>query len=772
MPIITKQAGLSDMFTADWGSAALPLGGLGAGLILRSLLERKNIRKGDDVEDTTTNRLVRKAPLIGLGAGFIASPFWRSFIANKGMSKVSSLKGDVVLRPHQDDAISFLEEHGHGIVAHGTGLGKTLTSIAAFERLKDKGKASKAVVVVPAALRDNFADNISKFTDSKYSIYGPKGEKGSIYYDKPSTTPYNIISYDLYKKDPEGIRERLGADTLIVDEAHRTRNDTSETYSKLRESAERYKNVITLTGSLVNNEPSDISPLIDVTFGKTENAIANKKMFDKLFVRRDVKVKGWFAPVTETTASIINKPQLAKLLADKVHYVSHEDMEKDLPAIKEEQVKVEMSPLQKKLYMYSLGTLDPITRLKIKNNIPVSQREMAGLFAELMQSRKIMTDPAVMNEKLQDQDPYEYSPKVKRVVDDLREHLDESESNKAVIYGNLIHNQLDSVREALDNKGIPYATYFGIGNEGNSSKQRSANVKDYLSGKKRVLLISGAGGEGLDLKGSTMLQMLEGHYNPEKIQQAEARVRRMGDKPEKPIEIKQYVSVLPPSLLQKGLSIFGAKPATTVDEYIYSVADRKDKLNSEFRSVLSKKANTAGYMIGQKAADTINKIYDKRETVGIDAAIKQRLINEQYPEYTSKKHFSAIKRMSGIDERQSMAEMGAALLGLGTSSYIAKQLTSLPVFNNMRTKSPAAAIAIPIVSTALLAAAIGVGAQQGPKRLLRAMTMKGDDIPRTIEAYNEKLDKKVQRKLRSSEMYLDEAERLQRLGLSQRLLEA
>jgi hypothetical protein len=766
-----KAAGTLDniMYGRGVSDLLLPLGGLGAGVIARALLERKNIKKEDDVEDTLTNRVIKKSPYIGMAAGFAASPLWRGI--GKSLTKRAALKPEVTLRPHQESAISFLEERGRGIVAHGTGLGKTLTSIAAFERMKDKGDAKKALVVVPAALRDNYAKNISAFTDSQYSMFGPKNEKDTSYYDAESDSPYNIMSYEMYKKDPEGIRERLGADTLIIDEAHRSRNDASETYKNLSENSGKFKHVIALTGSLVNNEPSDVAPLLDVAFGKDVSAISDRKMFDKYFVRKDVKVKGWFNPVTEVKPTIINKDKLSKLLSDKVHYVPHEALEGLLPDKEEEVVRVEMTPQQRKLYMWSLNALDPITRLKIKNNIPVSQREMVGMFAQMMQGRKIMTDQSVMDESLKGKNPYDYSPKVKKIVDDLEEHLDESGGNKATIYGNLIHNQLDAVQKALDSKGVPYATYFGVGNEGNSSKARAQNVKDYMDGKKRVLLISGAGGEGLDLKGSTMLQMVEGHYNPEKIQQAEARVRRMGDKPDKPIKVKRYVSTLPPSLLEKGLSLFGKKPMTAIDEYIYNVAARKDVLNSEFRDVISKKASMYGWAIGNTAADVANKAIDKRETVGIDASIKQRLIDEQYPEYISQKHFSKIKKKSGIDERQELINLGSWLMGVGLGPYIASKIKTSGKGITLSGKPTISSIAIPIAATALTTLGVGVAAQQGPKRLLRARVAKSDDVPRAIQQHTTDLDRRAERKLRAAEQYIGQAERIERLGLEKRMLE-
>lgn len=503
--------------------------------------------------------------------------------------KQAALNDSVALHPHQQGAVDFISTNRKGVVAHGTGLGKTLTSIAAFEKLRASGGAKRALVIVPASLRDNYASNIRKYTNSSYSIYGPKNDKGSSQLGDASNSDYNIISYEMYKKDPAGLRERLGADTLIIDEAHRARNEASDINKELSNEVMRYGNVLTLTGSVVNNHPSDISPLMDATFGREGNPIGSRADFNRKYTTK-LRKGGWGKSRNDTVTIIKNRGKLSKAIGDKIHYVSHQDMGSSLPPASLEVVQTPMTKEQKKLYMYAYRDLPPILQAKIRKNVPVSQKEMAGIFARIMQARKVMTDPAAMDARYEGLNPYEYSPKVRRVVDDLSAHLSESRENKAVIYGNLIDSQLGSVQESLDAKRIPYATYFGTGNEGNTPLQRKQNLEQYMSGKKRVLLISGAGGEGLDLKGSSMLQMLEGHYNPEKIHQAEARVRRMGDRPDKPILIKRYVSTLPNSGFDKFLSVFGKKHPTSIDEYIYTVADRKDRLNQDFRSVLSKDA--------------------------------------------------------------------------------------------------------------------------------------------------------------------------------------
>ena len=91
--------------------------------------------------------------------------------------KLAALNDDVTLYPHQQ---RIVDRKGDSVIAaHGVGGGKTLSGIARFEKLKEQGKANKALVVAPAGLRDNFGEQgVGKFTNSKYQIIGNKQELG------------------------------------------------------------------------------------------------------------------------------------------------------------------------------------------------------------------------------------------------------------------------------------------------------------------------------------------------------------------------------------------------------------------------------------------------------------------------------------------------------------------------------------------------------------------------------------------------------------------
>ena len=89
----------------------------------------------------------------------------------RDLVKVAALNKDVEFKDYQRRAINKIRNRGSLLVAHGTGTGKTITGIGGFELLKQDGKASKALVVVPASLRTNFSEHgVKKFTNSSYQV--------------------------------------------------------------------------------------------------------------------------------------------------------------------------------------------------------------------------------------------------------------------------------------------------------------------------------------------------------------------------------------------------------------------------------------------------------------------------------------------------------------------------------------------------------------------------------------------------------------------------
>ena len=139
------------------------------------------------------------------------------------------------LQPHQREALRRALA-GNLVLAHSTGSGKTLTSIAAADAI-----GRPTVVLTPASLVENYRKELAKHTRG-----GPEYTVMSL----PTAVRQNF-------EIPEGA-------TLVVDEAHSARNLDTERAAYLRRQADRAGRVLALTGTPAYNDPADYAGLLSL----------------------------------------------------------------------------------------------------------------------------------------------------------------------------------------------------------------------------------------------------------------------------------------------------------------------------------------------------------------------------------------------------------------------------------------------------------------------------------------------------------------------------
>jgi hypothetical protein len=232
----------------------------------------------------------------------------------------------------------------------------------------------------------------------------------------------------------------------------------------------------------------------------------------------------------------------------------------------------------------------PLAAYKIRNNLPVTQKEAAHIFTMISQARQAVNTLHPFKKGWSPEKGAAESTKVTKMLDDTVGHLKETSDGKVVLYSNLIKGGVDVLSAGLKARGIEHAIFVGkgrqIGDRKITEDVRNQGVSDFKSGKRKVIILSSAGAEGLDLKNATMFQSLDSHFNPERIRQAEARVRRLKGQRHRPeaermVKVKRYLATYP----KRGFlgRTFGGKPKQTTDEWIHGVALRKHRLNEKLR---------------------------------------------------------------------------------------------------------------------------------------------------------------------------------------------
>jgi len=457
----------------------------------------------------------------------------------------SRMKPDMKPMEHQKDFTAAAKQQltkGKGgiIAAHGTGTGKTFSAINAFEQLKEEGKARRALVIAPAGLRDNFLrSGVQKFTNSN---------------------------------------------------GQRATNTDSKTFKALMWARKQVPNFMGLTASISQNSPADVVPLLALA-EKGEQQIESKREFKKRHIKKRPSEQKSIFGNTTYEKKLVRQAELNARVGATVHYV--EDLDASKKPVKDvEKVEVPMSKDQLKYYKMSMRGIDPVVLKKIQEGQEVSQRQAMNIFTSLMRARQVSNSLHLASPGMTPAQAAEATPKIKKVMDDAAEHIKKVPDAQVIMYTNMVHGGVDVLTAGLKARGIPFGVFAGTGVEGVTNETRQQAVDDYLEGRKKVIIITGAGAEGLSLGNTTMVQLVDGHYNPERMAQAEARGVRAGGlshraPEERRVRVKRYVSALPKTFWQ---TITFQQPKKSVGQFVYLTAERKERLNRQLRDVLQQRS--------------------------------------------------------------------------------------------------------------------------------------------------------------------------------------
>lgn len=488
--------------------------------------------------------------------------------------------------PHQKRAIeSVLQNEGRALLAITTGGGKTFTTIASLEALHDQGSANNILLLTPASLKQNFINQLKKFSKEININVQESGDKQTALSTvSPKALTYTVVSLELFRNDPQKymVNERGPIDSVVVDEIGKAKNIDSKTAQSLMSVSPQVNNFIGLTATPSSNSPAELIPLMQAVTGK-QFAVADPEQFEKMFLEK-VVVKGPRGePIVERRLK--NLKALKDLFDENVFYYGKEDLEAEYPDVVSSTERVPMSDEQMKLYKYFMGGLDPVTRMKIRKGLPVSDKEAKGILSRITKVRSISTATSGAREDEKIEKTLENSPKLRKIVEDIEDHLTTTPDGQIVVYSNLVEGGARAIKKALEFKGIPHGIFAG---KGRFDVDRDKAVKDYKEGKNKVLVLSSAGSHGLNLPNTTMVSVVEPFYNPTVTSQAKARGIRIGGQSHRPederkVKVKEYLSTLPPGILQK-LKLKDTDKS--VEEWIHNIAQRKSKTNKEFKQVL------------------------------------------------------------------------------------------------------------------------------------------------------------------------------------------
>lgn len=427
-------------------------------------------------------------------------------------------RSKIILRPVQQRIIKYMDNNDSMLVIHGVGIGKTLTSIGASECFLDKDPDNHIVVVCPAGLISNYKTDMMK--------YGVKRDHAIRY------TFYSYEKFLNMKKSNKPIP--CDENTfLIIDEVHNLRNIESSRYNAVLECAMKSKKRLLLTATPFVNFLTDFISLINLLYGK-------------ILVHT---VDGYIDNI-EKNPTENNMMKIYEYLDGKID-IRDSSKDPNFPSQKDEiYVKV---PMSNEYYVRYERLIEGMKIDDFMFNNPSKFFHAYRKAVNMAGSQEYITD------------------KLNAAVPIIK-------SGKSFIFTNWLNFGTSIVKKVLDKENIKYALITGK----TTATERIEIINKFNNDEYDTLIITRAGGEGINLKGVRNVIVLDPTWNHASIYQIIGRAIRFSSHLHLPEEDRFVNVYLLVSTTPHGID------GETGDEKLYKIMESKREINKKVIDNLKK----------------------------------------------------------------------------------------------------------------------------------------------------------------------------------------
>ena len=432
------------------------------------------------------------------------------------------------LREYQIEGLQWMVrlcENGiNGILADEMGLGKTLQSVSIIAYMREfKNITGPHLIMVPKSTLSNWMNEFQRFCPCIRTIrfHGAKEDREIFVRETLQPTKMHsergwdvcVTTYEVCNMERTAL-QKIAWRHLIIDEAHRLKNEASQFAQTVRLMETQHR--LLLTGTPLQNNLHELWALLNFLL---PDVFHSSDEFDEWF-NLDVDDK-------EAKERMIS--QLHKLLRPFMLRRLKADVEKALLPKTETILFTGMSAVQKNLYksilMRDIDTINGASKSK-------SEASRTAVLNIVMQLRKCCNHPylfpGVEDRTLNPMAPHLYENCGKMVLlDKLLAKLKER-GHRVLIFSQMT-KMLDILEDYVFMRGYGYCRI-----DGNTSyEDREDRIYSYNaenSDKFVFLLSTRAGGLGINLQTADIVILYDSDWNPQADLQAQDRAHRIGQK--------------------------------------------------------------------------------------------------------------------------------------------------------------------------------------------------------------------------------------------------
>ncbi|XXQ37871.1 Chromodomain-helicase-DNA-binding protein 1 [Plasmodiophora brassicae] len=507
------------------------------------------------------------------------------------------------LRDYQLEGLNWMLfshfERRNVILADEMGLGKTIQCISFLGCLHaDHGIPGPYLVVVPlstiAAWKREFSKwtpwmNVVEYRGTKdaravcrdYEWYGENTAGGSSRKPAPA---FNVLltNYEVANKDFEYLNQFTWA-YLLIDEAHRLKDDQSLLYQTLKSLRSTHR--LLITGTPLQNSVKELWCLLH---------FLDPHKFCSL-----PEFESTYGGLTESVATVTHLSKLHDLLKPYLLRRTKSDVLKSLPSKTERILRVDMSDMQKRYYRWVL------TKNFNELNKGLRGNSVSSLSNTIMELKKVANHPYLFeNAELKNHEStlQELTRMVANsgkmvLLDRLLDRLFET-GHRVLIFSQMVR-MLDILADYLVLKGFKFQRL-----DGSMRSEDRQHAMDHFNADGSpdfvFLLSTRAGGLGVNLATADTVIIFDSDWNPQNDLQAEARAHRIGQT--KTVNIYRFVmkSSVEEDILER------AKRKMVLDHLVIQ------KMDTSGRGALTDKAASKG-----ERKQTSRAQFDKEELLRI-----------------------------------------------------------------------------------------------------------------------------------------------------------
>ncbi|KIW76376.1 hypothetical protein Z517_11122 [Fonsecaea pedrosoi CBS 271.37] len=407
--------------------------------------------------------------------------------------------------------ISLHENGISGILADEMGLGKTLQTISFLGYLRHIcGIKGPHLITVPKSTLDNWRREFEKWTPDVdvLVLQGAKEDRHALINERLIDEKFDvcITSYEMILREKSHLK-KFAWEYIIVDEAHRIKNEESSLAQIIRMFSSR--NRLLITGTPLQNNLHELWALLNFLL---PDVFGDSEAFDS-----------WFSSQNEDQDTVVQ--QLHRVLRPFLLRRVKSDVEKSLLPKKEVNLYVGMSEMQVKWYKKILEKdIDAV------NGAGGKRESKTRLLNIVMQLRKCCNHPYLF-EGAEPGPPYTtdehlvFNSGKMIILDKILKRM-KDEGSRVLIFSQM-SRVLDILEDYCVFRGHQYCRIDG----GTAHEDRIAAIDEYNkpgSEKFVFLLTTRAGGLGINLTSANIVILYDSDWNPQADLQAMDRAHRIG----------------------------------------------------------------------------------------------------------------------------------------------------------------------------------------------------------------------------------------------------